>query len=193
MKRKNIDISSNFRKFEQLVVDRKNTTQKVITLDTQKQNRNDINYFESKVKHITLADEISLIIEAKVRNHSDFKFKLRCKSLTEEPYFRFDSDGVAHQNKDPEIPLREQMVTTPHFNSFDKNGRSIAYKTDKLKDEREAKALEDINLCFAHFCFETNLRYLIEDITEIVPTPSTELFFASTSNEDILSNITFIK
>jgi len=129
-------------------------------------------------------------LQKQVRNHKDFKFKLRCKSLTEEPYFRFDSDGVAHQNKDPETPLKEQMVTTPHFNSFYRNGRYYAYKTDKLKDNKEAKALEDINLCFAHFCFETNLRYPIDEITEIVPTPSTEFRFSS-SIEDILSNTTF--
>lgn len=190
MKRKNTDISGNYNKFKQLVSDRKHTTQKIITLNLRKPNRNDINYSESEVKHTILAEAISLIIETKVRNHKDFKFKLRCKSLTEEPYFRFDSDGVAHQNKDPETPLKEQMVTTPHFNSFDRNGRYYAYKTDKLKDNKEAKALEDINLCFTHFCFETNLRYPIDEITEIVPTPSTEFRFSS-SIEDILSNTTF--
>lgn len=192
MKHKNLDISNNFKKFQQLLSDRKHSIQKVVTLDTRKPNRNDINYSETTIKHTNIVDEISLIVEAKVTNHKDFKFKLRCKSLTEEPFFRYDSDGAAHQNKNSEIPLREQMVTTPHFNSFDSKGRSIAYKTDKLKDFKEAEALEDINLCFAHFCFESNLRYPIDDFTEIIPTPSTEFSFAS-SSEDLLSNLTFVK
>jgi len=56
MKRKNTDISGSYNKFKQLVSDRKHTTQKIITLNVRKPNRNDINYSESEVKHTILAE-----------------------------------------------------------------------------------------------------------------------------------------
>ncbi|MFZ1528998.1 MAG: hypothetical protein WAT19_09625 [Ferruginibacter sp.] len=192
MKKINRDIVKDFNKFISLVKDRKHTSERTITLNSQKPNRKDINYNESDLKHVILTDKIRLLIEVKRANYTSFKFKLRCETFTQEPYFRFDSDGAAHKNDNPAIPLKEQMVTTPHFNSFDNEGRSIAYKTEKLKNVSEAKALEDISLCFAHFSHESNIRYPEDEITEIIPTPSTELKL-DTNNDDILSNINFSK
>ena len=84
---------------------------------------------------------------------------LICKHLTSAPFFRFDSDGPAHRNISDEIPLSEQKVTTPHFNTFDKTGLSIAYKTETLKKEKEAKAIaENINFGVSHFFQESNIN-----------------------------------
>ena len=48
--------------------------------------------------------------------------------------------------------------TSPHFNCFNEKGESVAYKTEQLKNEQERVALEDINLCMSHFCYESNIR-----------------------------------
>lgn len=191
MKNKNPDIANNFSKFKKLLEERKHTKESQITLDQTKPNRSDINFSEIGVVHTDLDDSITLIVEAKVNNHKDFKFKLRCPSLSQTPFFRYDSDGPTHFNRGVEAPLIQQMITTPHFNSFDSAGRSIAYKTDKLIDENELKALEDLNFSFIHFCFESNLRYPLDDFTEIKPTPDSEFSF-EVDRIDLLSNLNFV-
>lgn len=190
MAKKNEEISSNYSTYEILVQQRKHTKEKILTLNSTKPNRKDIRYLESIAEHTTLKRDITLIIESKIQNNKDFKFKLRCTQLSGEPFFRFDSAGAAHRNADPTIKLEEQMVTTPHFNCFDSNGRNIAYKSEKLKNSSEAKALEDINLCFVHFCFESNTRFPADDYSEIITTPAGQLNLGA-DNEDILSNINF--
>jgi len=191
MKNINLDIAQNFSKFERLLGDKKHTTESQISLDKTKPNRHDINYAEMEVEHTELDDKITLIIESKKNNHKDFKFKLRCPSLSQTPFFRYDSDGPTHFNRNSDVPLIQQMITTPHFNSFDNAGRNIAYKTDKLLDEKEAKALEDLNFSFIHFCFESNLRYPLDDFTSIKPTPDSEFSF-EVDRKDILSNLNFV-
>ncbi|MGX5817042.1 hypothetical protein ACWKWU_02540 [Chitinophaga lutea] len=186
----NREISSNFATYEALLQQRKHTKEKILILNSTKPNRKDIRYLESIAEHTTLKRDITLIIESKIQNDKDFKFKLRCAQLSPEPFFRFDSAGAAHRNADPTIKLEEQMVTTPHFNCFDSNGRNIAYKTDELKNNGQAKALEDINFCFVHFCFESNTRFPTEDYSEIITTPEGQLNLGS-ENDDILSNINF--
>ena len=53
------------------------------------------------------------------------------------------------------------------FHKFNENGIEIAYKTDKLLDEKESKALEDINLCIIHFFHESNTRLKEADFPEV--------------------------
>ena len=43
----------------------------------------------------------------------------------------------------------------------------MAYKSYKLKDEKEVIALEDINLCIVHYCYESNLRHKEDDFPKI--------------------------
>ncbi|MDR1455407.1 MAG: hypothetical protein LBJ01_07135, partial [Tannerella sp.] len=63
----------------------------------------------------------------------------------------------------------------------------IAYKTEKLKSEAEAKALCDINIGFPDFCQESNIRYRT-DIPELKILPG-DLF--PQGDEDPLESITF--
>lgn len=96
------------------------------------------------------------------KNKRDRKYtlKLKCPSLTGEPFFRFDSDGPAHRNNDPAVPLEEQVVTTPHFTTFDQDGRSAAYKNAALmKTDQENLIRGDINFGTSLFCIETNCKH----------------------------------
>ena len=184
----NKEIKNNFKHYTDLVDGRKNVKKSPIVLDEK---GNNIHYKKknTSVTHTTEKDDINLIVESKIINKKDFKFKLRAKEYTEPPFFRFDSDGVTHRNNIPEIPLADQQITTPHFHKFDDKGREIAYKTKQLKTPTEAKALEDINLCVSHFCNEGNLRYNVNDFPKIDDT-SGEIGF-DISDEDPHSKIKF--
>jgi hypothetical protein len=57
-------------------------------------------------------------------------------------------------------------VTSPHFHKYNREGRFLAYKTEKLKSEAEAKALCDIQFAFPCFCQETNILHK-NDVPEL--------------------------
>jgi len=140
-----------------LVNDEKIVLTEMIQLEPKKSNAKWLSG-QSNVQHQTISEGIILLVERSKRD-SKYGIMLRCPSLTNEPFFRFDSDGPAHRNDFPDIPLEEQSVTTPHFNSFQENGKSIAYKNETLKKENEAKSIaEDINFGVSLFCMETNSK-----------------------------------
>ena len=67
----------------------------------------------------------------------------------------------------------------------------IAYKTEVLKDQKQAEVLEDVSLCIAHFCTESNTKGNSADTPEIeVQSPGT-LPFVYESDIDPLSGINF--
>jgi len=144
---------------------------------------------KTDLKHHELSENIELIVNVKINNHRFFYFKLRCKDLIDTPFFRYDSDGVSHRNYDDAIPLIVQQITTPHFHHFNSKGISIAYKTDKMLNENELKALEDINLCIAYFCQEGNIIPDKEDYPTI--TINSKELPLDFSIIDPLSNINF--
>lgn len=161
------EIKDNYDFYNNLLQQRKSIFSSIIDIKEIGNNNNTLEKIES-IKHIGIEDPMFLIVDVKLNNHNFFQFKLRYKEFIEQPFFRYDSDGDAHRNKIQGIPLQQQRITTPHFHKFDKNGIEIAYKTDQLLDERECKALEDINLCIAHFCHEANIRFEEEDFPQVV-------------------------
>lgn len=99
-------------------------------------------------------DSIDFIVE---KSNMEYKYgiKLRCKKLSQIPYFRFDSDGPAHRNIDDSITLKDTQILTPHFNTFDTKGREYAYQNDILKKQTEADAIaNDIDCGISLFCNE---------------------------------------
>jgi hypothetical protein len=186
----NQEVVRDYGKYQSLLEERKHTTTKLISLSLNKPNHPDTLLNESVVKHSILSDSITLVVESKVENSKDFKFKLRCQDFIKEPFFRFDSSGPTHKNNIPTTPLIKQRVTPPHFHIFDAAGRNFAYKSDALSDREEPTPLEDINLCFNHFCHESNLRYPDDDFSEIEQIPPGDLKL-KTEREDPLSNIKF--
>src|SRR5690606_11377651 len=128
-------IKDQFHFFTELVSVDKIVLTKTIQLESKKSNAKWLTG-QSSIQHQTISDDIIFFVERSKRD-SKYGIKLRCPSLTNEPFFRFDSDGPAHRNDFPEIPLEEQSVTTPHFNSFREDGKPIAYKNETLKNEKE--------------------------------------------------------
>jgi hypothetical protein len=152
-------IRDNYSLYTDLLSNRKSTDERHIDISSVKSsNRHFLINDSVFLSHITLSEKIILISEVKITNYKDFKFKIRCVTLCDVPFFRYDSDGPTHQNHDENIPLKEQSITTPHFHNFNEKGIAIAYKTNQLLNDASRVALEDINLCIAHFCHEGNIR-----------------------------------
>lgn len=149
-------VRENYDLYQKILQERKSIFTEVIEVNNIGNNANTLSKTEN-VKCLD-CDEMILIVDVKQENYNFFQFKLRYKSFFPAPFFRFDSDGDSHRNKIDGIRLEEQIVTTPHFHKFNKDGIEIAYKTSKLLDHKEAKALEDINICIKHFFHESNLR-----------------------------------
>lgn len=183
------EIRENYLFYNALLKERKSIFQEVIEISEV---GNNANFLETskEVKHVSLSKQIIFIVTVKCNNYKHFQFKLRCKDLSQRPFFRYDSDGGAHRNYDENIPFTYQQITTPHFNYYNKNGLNIAYKTDQLKNEKERKALEDINFCIAHYCNEANIRLKENDFPEISILPST--LKLEVVQEDPNSNVKFI-
>lgn len=175
MSKTNKEVRDNYTKYQTLVSGYKDSSVRVIELTEIRKNHPNIRQRIILVNHEKDADEIKLIVESKIVDKRSYKFKLRAEKFTAEPYFRFDSDGVAHYNKSENVPLAEQKIDTPHFNAFNDKGKSIAYKTEVLKSVKESEAiLNDISLGMAHYCDEANVYYQREYI-EIAQVPSGEL------------------
>jgi hypothetical protein len=183
-------IKERFSFYNNLLSERKSIFTEIIEINKIGNNHNTLEFVE-KVKHPSIKDdEMILLFDVKVNDHNFFQFKLRYKSFIPVPFFRFDSDGGTHRNKIDGLNIREQSITTPHFHKFNENGIEIAYKTDKLLDPRESKALEDINLCIVHFFHESNTRLKVDDFPEIKIMSDTFGFKAM--KEDPNRNVNFI-
>lgn len=184
MNRTNKDIRDQFDYFTELLSVNKIALSKIIQLAPKRSNAK---WFlgQSNIQHETISDDIILVVEQSKRD-SKYGLKLRCPSLSEEPFFRFDSDGPAHRNYLPDIPLEEQSVTTPHFNSYNSAGKSIAYKNDTLKKETEAQIIvEDINFGVSLFCMETNTKLTTGEFPIVVDKePEIEFDFVRNVNFD---------
>jgi hypothetical protein len=160
-------IREDYQFYNSLLNDRKSIFSEFIEINKLKPNKANILQKIEPIEHHSTSDKMVLIVEVKINNHNFFYFKLRYKDYVEQPFFRFDSDGDTHRNKIDGIPLLEQIITTPHFHKFNTDGLEIAYKTDKLLNPQESKALEDINLCIVHFFQESNIRLKEDDFPEV--------------------------
>ena len=183
-------IKENYSFYNNLLSERKSIFTEVIEINKTSNNKNTLESIEEVTHSLTTNEKMVLLVDVKVNNHDFFQFKLRYKSFVPAPFFRFDSDGDTHRNKVDGISLEESQITTPHFHKFNENGIEIAYKTDKLLDPKESKALEDINLCIIHFFHESNTRLKDDDFPEIKIMTDT-LGFKMTK-EDPNQNINFL-
>ncbi|WP_282036194.1 hypothetical protein [Saccharicrinis aurantiacus] len=184
----NLKVKENYTLYSKLLSERKSVFSEVIEINEIGNNANTLSRQEV-LKHKSISDNMVLIVDVKYNNHNYFQFKLRYKDYIPQPFFRFDSDGETHRNRVTGIPLGEQSITTPHFHKFNNDGLEIAFKTDKLINKEEAKALEDINLCIAHFFQESNTRLNAEDYPIIKVSPN-ELGLTF-NNNDPNQNVTF--
>jgi len=184
------EIKDNYTFYNNLLAERKSIFTEVIEINKKANNHNFLESIETVIHPDINDDNMILLVEVKINDHDYFHFKLKYKTFVPAPFFRFDSDGDTHRNKVDGILLKDQVITTPHFHKYNENGIEIAYKTGKLLDPNESKALEDINLCIIHFFHESNTRLNNDDFPEIKIMSDT-LGFKMTK-EDPNQNINFL-
>lgn len=187
MNKTNKDIKDQFHFFNELIAINKIVLKNTIQLEPKKNNAKWL-IGQSSIQHQTINEDIVFFIE-KSKRDAKYGIKLRCNSLTDQPFFRFDSDGPAHRNDFPDIPLEEQSVTTPHFNSFKEGGKPIAYKNDTLKNEKESEIIaNDINFGVSLFCMECNSNLTNGDFPTVIDkTPEIEFTTIAHINFDNIS------
>ncbi len=190
-----VEIRDNYPFYTKLLADKKLITERDIDIDAPSSN---VNFLEHicKAAHVSLPNEISFIVKVRADNHKRFEFKLMCKDLYKEPYFRFESHGATHRNHVDSLHLPDQQIIPPHFHRFDEKGYNVAYKTPELLDEKKAAALEDIALCIVHYCFEGNIRIDEDDFPNITIGKGKGLFAGividtNPNIEDPNRNVTF--
>jgi hypothetical protein len=187
MKKNNQLIHKNYSLFHKLLHKKKIISDSKIVLSDKK---NNTRFKVGQTDIIQGADHPTILIVESSKIDGKYGIKLRCESLTKEPFIRFDSDGPAHRNDDFSIDLEDQMVSTPHFNTFDQNGLYIAYKNDTLKDEKKSNVIvKDINFGVSLFCMETSCSLNDGNFPEIVD-PSTPIPF-NIDNGLNISNLNF--
>lgn len=133
--------------------------------------------------------ESKLHTEVGIKDTSKFKFLIFADGFP-SPLVNFDSSGITHRN-DKDVPLAEQIITTPHFNRYDENGIRYAYKTPELKDPTISAQISDINNCIIHFYDEFNIHHNPAGYPSVLfkVMPQQEMFDIKT-NDDPLAHVT---
>lgn len=98
-----------------------------------------------------------LITEIRESNQSDFSTSLISGAIESRVALRYDSGIGTHRNNIPTIPLKEQLVDTPHFHHFTPEGYFIAYQTSELCDPDFRNQALDITIGFPYFCKTANI------------------------------------
>lgn len=158
----NKEIQANYTLYEKLLKDRKSIFESIIDISEIRSNANFLEQ-EVPIAHSGITEQVVFIVVVKLNDYNYFQFKLKCSDLSDMPFFRYDSDGSTHRNYDGITPLSESSISPPHFHHFNEKGVCLAYKTEKMLSKTEMKALEDINLCIAYFCQESNIQPLKDD------------------------------
>lgn len=149
----NIEILDNYRLYQQV----KNSPKVIIVNEiVLKENKNHmVGKIHKSDMYNAFSENVKLIVTKSNREDKKYGFKIRCTDVSQKPFFRFDSAGSSHFNRNPSTPLALAKVDTPHFNFYDKDGYNTAYQTEELKNiDNKNAILDDINKGFSLFCRE---------------------------------------
>lgn len=186
----NLEIKNEFSRFESLVKTEKEIKINKIHL---KQKQNNKNWLTSSTEVYHPNENPLNLTAEKQKFCTKYAIKLQCVDLTNTPFIRFDSDGPAHRNKENTISLKDQLVTTPHFNSFNEKGNAIAYKTSELEKKAESDAIvNNIEFGLDHFFNQTNIRNSNPSTIVKVGVREEPTLFEDFNETDPLNNVDFI-
>jgi hypothetical protein len=181
------EIARRYNEYEGFLKDMKEIQESPIYLQEKK---NHIGYLQRTASLSTprFTCDTHLIVAVNKHSQTHFGFKVRCSHFSDIPCFRFDADGITHNNIRDDVPLKARQITTPHFHRYEPDGVMIAYKTSVLLNPKEALAIQqDINFAMAHFCHEANIR----DVNNKSPMVSREQGEFSYPDADPLNGVTF--
>ncbi len=91
-------------------------------------------YEEQNLDSVKDFGETKINCEVRYKNPNNYSFQILTSNLTSKVLARLDEGNGTHRNNCKEIPLDQQMITTPHFHKYGTTGRFIAYKTKELEN-----------------------------------------------------------
>lgn len=110
---------------------------------------------DQKLSCDIVSQELDMRVEINKHDITNFKFSITYIDFIKEPFFRYDSKGVAHHNKKQN--LQKGMITTPHFHKYDEEGDMYAYKTNDLISRPDE--FKNVNAALYLFGEEANIIF----------------------------------
>ena len=153
MSKINDELLQKFDCFQNFMQTAKYTSTPIIVKDKRPQHDTSLEY----VKNLDCSEPFGnsyISIEVKNGDANHFSAKLMTDAISTKILLRYDSAGASHRNTFDDIPLPEQLVTTPHIHKYDEKGRLIAIKTDAILSNPAASNITD---GFPIFCSEGNI------------------------------------
>ncbi len=111
-------------------------------------------YEEQALDSVKDFGETMIDCEVRYKNPNNYSFQILSNILSNKVLARLDEGNGTHRNNCKDIPLDQQMVTTPHFHKYDTNGRFIAYKTKELEIKSSPLPIQE---GFQMFCQEEKI------------------------------------
>lgn len=149
----NEELLQKFDSFQIFMQTAKYTSTPIIVKGKRPQHESSLEY----VKALECSESFGnsyISIEVKNGDADHFSAKLMTDEISSKILLRYDSAGTSHRNNFDDIPLSEQLVTTPHIHKYDEKGRLIATKTDAIQAN---PAASNITEGFPIFCSEGNI------------------------------------
>lgn len=159
----NEELLLKFARFKEFMRTPKYAPSPIIVKDKRPQHETSLEY-ETPISCSIPFGNSYISIEVKNSDEYNFSAKLMTDAISNKVILRYDSAGATHRNNFDDIPLQDQLVTTPHIHKYDEMGRLIAIKTDEILADQEAAS--DIKTGFPIFCREGNIY---GDLTTISP------------------------
>lgn len=126
-----------------------------INITEEKPNHSSSLYIERPIKPKNPIGTNSFDCEIRNKDIKNYSFQLLTDQISDRVLFRLDEGNGTHRNNNPNIPLKDQSITTPHFHKYNKDGCFLAYKSTNLVHLQD-KPL-DIKEGFNLFCEEAKI------------------------------------
>ncbi len=138
-----------------LFMDSPKSTSMPLRVTKNKNNHPSSLYEEQTLYSVKDLGETMIDCEVRYKNPNNYSFQILIDHLTNKVLARLDEGNGTHRNNCKDIPLDQQMITTPHFHKYDTKGRFIAYKTQALEETKSSPL--PIQEGFQLFCQEEKI------------------------------------
>lgn len=178
------DIIDKYIQYENMISCLKKTKSSEVVISEIKQRHDNFLILREALSH-ELATDIKIGIEVHKNNCDLFSTWIESSEFPNCHLMRFDTKGGAHKLTSPEVPLKDQMIETPHFHKFEKDGTFQVYRT------QDCPFINNLDLGFPYFCQLSNTTSPNGNIPNVKIICEGELKFQGENNDDPNENISF--
>ena len=149
-----------------LFMDSKKQAEMPLVVSQIKQNHPSSLYKEVSIKSESSFGCVTMDCEIRNKDHNNYSIQLVSDMIKNKVLSRLDEGNGTHRNALSTIPLQEQMVSTPHFHIYTKNGLFFAYQTENLKSYNEKPMPIEVGI--HEFCQEMNIHSTDEHPIDVI-------------------------